>query len=101
LQTGPRHRASIAWLRPPTAGSVIRGAIFRTGGQIYDSRGVEAIQRRTAGYTLVDAGFIQTQAGRYELAFDVSNLFDQLYDQAYALPREGRAAVVTLRARMR
>ena len=36
----------------------------------------------------------------YDLAFDVTNLFDQLYDQSYGLPREGRAAVLTLRARL-
>jgi hypothetical protein len=29
----------------------------------------------------------------------VTNVFDRLYDQAYGLPREGRAAVLTIRAR--
>jgi hypothetical protein len=48
---------------------------------------------------VVDVGFTQTLAERYDLAFDISNLFDDLYDQAYALPREGRAATLTLRAR--
>jgi hypothetical protein len=32
--------------------------------------------------------------------FDVTNLFDQFYDQSYALPREGRAALLSLRARV-
>jgi hypothetical protein len=50
---------------------------------------------------VVDLGFTQTLARRYDIAFDVTNLFDHLYEQAYGLPREGRAAVVTLRARMR
>jgi outer membrane cobalamin receptor len=48
---------------------------------------------------LVDLGFTQGLAPRFELAFDVTNLFDRLYDQAYGLPREGRAALLTLRAR--
>jgi hypothetical protein len=30
----------------------------------------------------------------------VTNLFDELYDQSYGLPREGRAAILTLRARL-
>jgi hypothetical protein len=30
----------------------------------------------------------------------VTNLFDHLYDQAYGLPREGRAALLTVRARV-
>jgi outer membrane cobalamin receptor len=51
-------------------------------------------------YTVVDLGFIQGLARRFDLAFDVTNLFDHLYDQAYGLPREGRAAVLTLRARV-
>jgi outer membrane receptor protein involved in Fe transport len=52
------------------------------------------------GYTLVDVGFTQTLARRYDIAFDVTNLFDELYDQSYGLPREGRAAILTLRARL-
>jgi outer membrane receptor protein involved in Fe transport len=48
-------------------------------------------------YTLVDLGFTQTLARRLDVAFDVTNLFDELYDQSYGLPREGRAAVLTLR----
>jgi outer membrane cobalamin receptor len=47
----------------------------------------------------VDVGFTQRLTRRFDLAFDVTNLFDHLYDQAYGLPREGRAAVLTLRAR--
>jgi hypothetical protein len=34
------------------------------------------------------------------VAFDVTNTFDQLYDQSYGLPREGRTATLTLRARL-
>jgi len=37
----------------------------------------------------------------YDIAFDVTNLFDENYDQSYGLPREGRAAVLTLRARLK
>jgi len=50
---------------------------------------------------LVDLGFTQTLARRYDIVFDVINLFDQLYDQAYALPREGRGAVLSLRTRLK
>jgi hypothetical protein len=36
----------------------------------------------------------------FNIVFDVTNLFDELYDQSCALPREGRAAVLSLRARV-
>jgi outer membrane cobalamin receptor len=99
LQTRPRHRASLEWTWRPIPGSAIRGAAHNTGAQLYDSRGADTVQRRAAGVTLVDVGGTHTLARHYELAFDVTNLFDRLYDQAYGLPREGRAAVLTLRIR--
>jgi outer membrane cobalamin receptor len=57
------------------------------------------VQREFDGFTLVDLGFTQTLARHYQIAVDVTNLFDHLYDQAYGLPREGRAAVLTMRIR--
>jgi outer membrane receptor protein involved in Fe transport len=99
LQTRPRHRGSLEWIWTPLAGSGVRGAVYAVGTQIYDSRGSNPVQREVDGYTLVDLGLTQTIARRVQLAFDVTNLFDRLYDQAYGLPREGRAAVLTLRVR--
>jgi outer membrane receptor protein involved in Fe transport len=84
----------------PATGSAVRGAVHRTGAQLYDSRGAVPVQRPVSGYTLVEAGFTQTLARRVEIVFDVTNLFDELYDQSYGLPREGRAAMVSLRARV-
>jgi vitamin B12 transporter len=100
LQTRPRHRGSLEWVWTPIGGSAVRGAVHRTGSQLYDSRGASPVQRQAAGYTLVDLGFTQTLARRYDVVFDVTNLFDELYDQSYALPREGRAAMLSLRARV-
>jgi outer membrane cobalamin receptor len=100
LQTRPRHRSSLEWIWRPFAATAIRGAAFHTGSQLYDSRGAVLLQQASDGYTLVDAGFTYTLARRYDVTFDVTNVFDRLYDQAYGLPREGRAAVVTLRARI-
>jgi len=99
LQTRPRHRSSLEYIWTPVARSAVRGAVYRTGRQFYDSRGSDPIQREAAGFTLVDLGVTQTLARRYHLALDVTNLFDRLYDQAYGLPREGRAAVLTMRVR--
>jgi outer membrane receptor protein involved in Fe transport len=76
-------------------------AAYRSGSQLYDSRGADPVQRRAKGFTLVDVGFTQTVARRYDLVFDVTNLFDRLYDQAYGLPREGRTATLAMRARLR
>jgi outer membrane cobalamin receptor len=98
-QNRPRHRGSLEWVWTPRAGSAVRGAASRTGSQLYDSRGATTVQRKAGGYTLVDAGFTQTLARRYDVVVDVMNLFDEPYDQSYGLPREGRAAVLTLRAR--
>ena len=100
LQTRPRHRGSLEWMWRPMAASAIRGAVSSTGAQLFDSRGAVPVQLEAGGYTLVDIGFTHTVARRYDIAFDVTNLFDRLYDQAYALPREGRAALLTLRARL-
>lgn len=99
LQTRPRHRGSLEWVWSPIAASAVRGVIYQTGSQLFDSRGANPVQIPAAGYTLVDLGYTQRLARRFELAFDVANLFDSLYDQAYGLPRDGRAAVLTLRVR--
>jgi vitamin B12 transporter len=101
LQTRPRHRGSLEWIWSPIVGSTVRGAAYRTGSQLYDSRGADPIQRRADGYTVVDVGITQTLARRFDVVFDVTSLFDRLYDQAYGLPREGRAAILMLRARLR
>ena len=101
LQTRPRHRGNIEWDLTPYAQSTVRGAVSWTGAQLFDSRGANLVQFLADPYTLVDLGFTQTLAGRYDLALDVTNLFDTLYEQGYGLPREGRTALITLRARMR
>jgi outer membrane cobalamin receptor len=98
LQTRPRHRGSLEWIWSPIPSSGVRGAVYRTGSQLFDSRGATPVQMATDSYTLVDLGFTQRLARRVDLVFDVTNLFDRLYDQSYGLPREGRAAVLTLRA---
>lgn len=99
LQGRPRHRGSLEWAWSPIAASTVRGAVYQTGSQFFDSRGADSVQMRADDYTLVDVGFTQRLTRRFDLAFDVTNLFDRLYDQSYGLPREGRAAVLTLRAR--
>jgi outer membrane cobalamin receptor len=99
LQTRPRHRGSFEWIWTPVNGSAVRGAGYQVGPQFYDSRGANPILGRAEGFTLVDLGFTQTLSQRYDIVFNISNLFDRRYEQAYALPREGRAAVLTLRTR--
>jgi len=99
LQTRPRHRSSLEWIWKPLSASAVRGAVSYTGTQLYDSRGSVTVQMKADSYTLVDLGFTQTVARRFDIAFDVTNLLDELYDQSYGLPREGRAAVLTLRVR--
>jgi outer membrane cobalamin receptor len=100
LQTRPRHRTSLEWRWNPLRSSVVRGAAYRTGAQLYESRGSTTLLAETDGFTLVDVGYTHTLARRWDIAFDVTNVSDRLYDQAYGLPREGRTAVLTLRARV-
>jgi outer membrane cobalamin receptor len=99
LQTRPRHRGSLEWAWSPLAASSVRGAVYQTGSQLFDSRGAVPTQLQVDAYTLVDVGFTQRLARRFELLLDVTNLFDRLYDQSYGLPREGRAVLLTFRAR--
>ena len=99
LQTRPRHRGSVEAIWSPVSGSMLRGAVSQTGEQLFDSRGSTVVQMVAEGYTLVDLGFTQRLVEQLDVRFDVTNLFDQLYEQSYGLPREGRAAVLTLRVR--
>jgi outer membrane receptor protein involved in Fe transport len=99
LQTRPRHRGSVEWTWRPVPGSSIRGAAQYVGRQLYDSRGSDPVQLPAGAYDLIDLGVTQALTRRYEVVFDVTNVFDRLYDQGYGLPREGRAALLTLRAR--
>ncbi len=99
LQTRPRHRGTVEAMWTPVTGSAVRGAAQFVGSQLFDSRGSNPVQVPADGYALLDLGFTQALTRRFELAFDVTNVFDQLYDQGYGLPREGRAAVLTLRVR--
>ena len=99
LQTRPRHRGSLEWMWKPVSRSSVRGAAQYVGRQLYDSRGSDPVQVPADAYALVDLGFTQALTRRYEVALDVTNVFDQLYDQGYGLPREGRTALLTLRAR--
>jgi outer membrane cobalamin receptor len=101
LQTRPRHRTSLDGTWKPWPSSVVRSAVSYTGTQLYDARGTTPVQMQADPYALVDLGFTQTLATRFDVGFDVTNLFDELYDQSYGLPREGRAAVLTLRFRAR
>ena len=100
LQTRPRHRGNVEWRWNPLAGSTVRGAAYRSGTQFYESRGSVPILADAGGFTLVDVGYTHAITRRWDVAFDVTNLFDHLYDQAYGLPREGRAALLTVRARV-
>jgi len=101
LQTRPRHRGSLEWVWTPVPASAVRGAVYVSGSQWFDSRGATTVQTKGDGFTTVDLGFTQRLARYYDLAFDVTNLFDELYEQAYALPREGRAVILTLRVKVK
>jgi vitamin B12 transporter len=101
LQTRPRHRASVEWIWTVARATFIRGAAQYVGPQLFDSRGSTPVQLEVDPYGLVDLGVTQGVGHRFEITFDVTNLFDQLYEQSYGLPREGRTALLALRAGFR
>jgi outer membrane cobalamin receptor len=99
LQNRPRHRASIeaTWGLPLQL--TARTALNAVGRQVYFSRGSSPVAATAKGYAVADISITRALTRRYELVFGVNNLFDQLYEQSYALPREGRAVLLTLRNR--
>ena len=99
LQYRPRHRATLeAEWRLPSQFSA-RAAVYGVADQRYYSRGTTPIAARAGDYTVVDASVTRRFTRQLDLVFGVTNLFDALYEQAYGLPREGRAAFLTLRTR--
>ena len=101
LQTRPRHRGSLQWSWAVAPASAIRGAAQYVGRQFFDSRGSTPVQLAADAYALLDLGVTQRLGRGYEITFDVTNVFDQRYDQSYGLPREGRTALLALRAGFR
>jgi outer membrane receptor for ferrienterochelin and colicin len=53
LQTRPHHRGSLEWVWSPMATSAVRGAVYQTGSQLFDSRGAVPVQMRADSYTLM------------------------------------------------
>jgi outer membrane receptor protein involved in Fe transport len=99
LQTRPRHRALLEATWNMTPSFSLRPAVSAVADQSYDSRGATPIRMRAPDYVLVDVGLTRRLTRQYELALQVNNVFDRLYEQAYGLPREGRTALLMLRAR--
>jgi vitamin B12 transporter len=100
LQYRPRHRASLeaAWQFAPAF--TARASVYGVADQVYFSRGAVPIETHAGDYTLVDASLTRTLASRCDVVFTVNNLFDELYEQAYGVPREGRTAFLALRLRV-
>lgn len=99
LQYRPRHRTTVdtRWTLPSRFSA--RAVLSYVADQVYYSRGVPAIQARAGDYALVDLAVTRTLAAGYEVTVGVQNVFDQLYEQAYGLPREGRTVLATIRGR--
>jgi iron complex outermembrane receptor protein len=99
LQNRPRHRAAIEanWRLPLQL--TARTALQAVGRQVYFSRGSSPVAATAKGFAVADVSITRALSRRQELVFGVNNLFDQLYEQSYALPREGRAVLLTLRNR--
>jgi outer membrane cobalamin receptor len=97
LQTRPRHRSRVESTWRPVSRTSLRGSLEYVGRQLFDSHGGQPLQLVAGGYTLIDVGLSHSVTRRYEIAFNVTNAFDELYEQSYGLPREGRTAVLTLR----
>jgi outer membrane cobalamin receptor len=101
LQTRPRHRAMLeaGWQFSSRVNA--RGTVEGVADQKYYSRGATPVQARAKDYVLVGGRVAYQLSSQYEVMAGVTNLFDALYEQSYGLPREGRTAFLTLRARLR
>jgi len=101
LQYRPRHRAmlDVQWRFSSrlSAGGTVEGV----ADQKYYSRGATPVQASADDYVLVGGRVTYQLSTQYEVMAGVTNLFDVLYEQSYGLPREGRTAFLTLRARFR
>ena len=67
--------------------------------QVYYSRITPLTKARGDDYVLLDLTLAKTFGRDYEISAGVDNVFDELYADAYGLPREGRNAPIRLRAR--
>lgn len=99
LQYRPRHRTALdtRWSLPARFSA--RGALHYVADQVYYSRGLPLLQARAGDYALVNASVARRLGDRYDVTVAVDNVFDELYEQSYGLPREGRTSTVRLRGR--
>lgn len=99
LQYRPRHRTTIdtRWALPGRMR--LRTALHYVADQVYYSRSLPLVQAHAGDYALINLSINRPVKDRYDIVMGIDNLFDQLYEQAYGLPREGRAVLLTLRGR--
>jgi outer membrane cobalamin receptor len=90
LQYRPRHRTMLdtRWKVQPHV--LTRMVLQYVADQVYYSRATPPVQARADNYLLADVSATGTLAERYDVTVSVTNLFDQVYEQAYGYPREGR-----------
>jgi outer membrane cobalamin receptor len=98
LQYRPRHRVTLdsRWALHRRASA--RMAVQYVADQVYFSRGTPAVRAQAGNYVLTDVS-ATAMVKRLEVTLRAANVFDQLYEQSYGLPREGRSVRLIVGAR--
>ena len=99
LQYRPRHRTTLdtRWTIRPRVSA--RAVLQHVADQVYYSRGTPALQAHADDYLLTDVSVTGALSDRFDVTVSVANAFDQLYEQAYGYPREGRTLRLTFGGR--
>ena len=96
LQHRPRHRTTVDARLELPAELTARAAAYVVADQVYYSRRGPLRREHLDNYVLIDLSLSKMLADRYELTAGVNNILDQVYEDGYALPRNGRTFLVTL-----
>ena len=96
----PRHRVTVdtRWTLPGQWRA--RAALYHAADVVYYSRRAPLIRADASSYRLVDVSLTRALSDAWDVTVSVNNLFDELYEESYGLPREGRTVLLRLLGRL-
>ena len=96
----PRHRVTVdtRWALP--APWRARAALYHAAGIVYYSRRTPLLRTEASSYRLMDVSLTRALSDPWDVTVGVDNLFDEVYEESYGLPREGRTVLVRLLGRL-
>ena len=96
----PRQRVTVdtRWTLP--AHWRARAALYHAAGIVFYSRRAPLVRAEASSYQLVDVSLTRALSDAWNVTAGVNNLFDELYEESYGLPREGRTVLLRLLGRL-